>query len=83
MGAYFLELASGARLSERDLDLGQVEMITFVLSGRMRMRLREREHTLEEGDTAHFVVRGAHLALMNPSAETARLLWMTSPRLAW
>ncbi len=83
IGAYFLELASGARLSERDLDLGHVELITFVLSGRMRVRLREREHTLEEGDTAHFLVRGAHLALMNPSAGPARLLWVTEPRLAW
>jgi transcriptional regulator with XRE-family HTH domain len=83
IGAYFLELAPGARLSERDLDLGPVEMITFVMSGRMRFRLRDREHTLEEGDTAHFSVRGAKLALMNPSAPPARLLWVTYPRLAW
>ena len=83
IGAYFLELAPGARLSERDLDPGPVEMITFVMSGRMRFRLRDREHTLGEGDTAHFSVRGAKLALMNPSAPPARLLWLTFPRLAW
>ena len=83
IGAYVLELPGGARLSPHDLDLGQVEMITFVMSGRVRLRLRDREHTLEEGDTAHFLVRGPHLALLNPSVPPARLLWVTSPRLTW
>jgi quercetin dioxygenase-like cupin family protein len=51
------------------------EEFGYVLEGRLFLRVGEKEHTLEPGDSFHIFSSQAH-TIRNPAKETARILWV-------